>query len=72
MIDTGNRSKTLNEVKTPVENMNKNPENFLKICPLKRKSLLHINYKVMYIRELFWNNLKILPESMESSKFVSQ
>ena len=34
MIDRGKRSKSLNEVK-PVENINKNPQNFLKISPVQ-------------------------------------
>ena len=48
VIDRGKKSKTLTEVK-PAENINKNPENFLTIVPCKRKSLLHINFKTMYM-----------------------
>ena len=39
VIDRGKRSKKINEVK-PVENMNKNPQNFLEISPIQKKVLL--------------------------------
>ena len=38
MIDSGKRSKTLNEVK-PIENINKNLQNFLEISPVQKEVL---------------------------------
>ena len=38
MIDTGNRSKTLSEVK-PVENITKNPQSFVEISPIQKEAL---------------------------------
>ena len=39
MIDRAKRSETLDEVKV-VENLNKNPENFLEMSPLQKEVLL--------------------------------
>ena len=39
VIDRGNRSKALSEVK-PVENINKNPQSFLEISPVHKEFLL--------------------------------
>ena len=39
MIVTGKRSKTMSEVKI-IENISKNPENFLEISPMKKEALL--------------------------------
>ena len=36
VIDTGKKSKTLNEV-NPVESINKNPETFLEISPVQKE-----------------------------------
>ena len=44
VIDRGERSKTLSEVK-PVEKISKNLQSFLEI----RMSFLHINYETMHI-----------------------
>ena len=38
VIDRGKKSKTLSEVK-PVENISKNPQNFLEIGPVQKKAL---------------------------------
>ena len=38
VINTGKTFMALNEVK-PVENINKNPQNYLEMIPCKRKSL---------------------------------
>ena len=39
VIDTGKRSKTMNEVK-PVKNINKNPRSLLEIIPMQMEVLL--------------------------------
>ena len=39
VIDTGKRSKTMNEVK-PVKNINKNPKSLLEIIPMQMEVLL--------------------------------
>ena len=48
VIDRRKGNKTLSEVK-PVENISKNPQSFLDISPVKRKSFLHINCKIMHM-----------------------
>ena len=55
VIDRGKRSKTLSEVK-PVENRSKNLQSFVETSPVKRKSILHINCKMMHISS------RILPD----------
>ena len=55
MIDRGKINKKLNEVK-PTENTKKNSENFLKISPIQKKSLLHINCCTMYMCKRILSN----------------
>ena len=39
VINRGKRSKTMSEVK-PAENLSKNPQSFLEICPVQKEVLL--------------------------------
>ena len=39
VIDKGKRSKTMSEIK-PVENISKNPQNFLEICQVQKEVLV--------------------------------
>ena len=42
VIDRGKRGKTLSEVKL-VENISKNLQSFLEICPVQKEAFFHIN-----------------------------
>ena len=76
MIDGGKRSKTQSEVK-PVENIPKNLQSFLEICPVQKEVLL--SHKLRDHAYEYQNPFKLkednltekLPESIESSRFVS-
>ena len=49
VIDRGKRREIPNEAK-PVENINKNSLNFLKICPLKKEvppSQMHVSNRIL-------------------------
>ena len=48
VIDRGKRSKTLREVK-PVETMSKSLQSFLKISPVQKEVLFHINCRAMHM-----------------------
>ena len=76
MIDRGKRSKTLSEVK-PVENITKNLQSFLEINPVQKEVLpqhklrdhAYEYYNPFGLKED--NISQRLPESIESSRFVS-
>ena len=48
VINRGKRSKTLSELK-PVENISKNPQNFLEISPMQKEVLSSHNCKTMHM-----------------------
>ena len=66
MIDRGKRSKTLSEVKL-VENISKNPQNFLDISPVQKEVFL--SHKLQD-RAYEYKNLFGLKGDNKSSKFV--
>ena len=53
VIDRGKRNKTLTELKL-VQNISKNPESFLKIRPVPKKSFFHINCKAMHMNNIIF------------------